>query len=305
MFSTSLDILRHPRRLLWAALLIATPLPAHAQFGALAKKAASKIARGGAEMAGVTSAPPAFDDVILELDETRVQAVIAGLNAAANVTAPGGATRATLMQRAGAANEQRNALLEGHDKDLQRYDEGTRRVNMCTRDVLDSLNTAQNAAMAKKAAALASSGDPMSSSIMKEVMQMTMESQKRLAAGDTAGAIQVQRAMAKKHGFDPAQDSLKAATRCGSLPTKAAWHRQADSLLVVANTSMRQAQALDEQVAAAGAKAAGMTAQQYAMARERVQAYVSANGNPSSSWRYSPVERKALLPKLQQLKELI
>lgn len=305
MPSPILDILRRPSHLLLAALTFAMPFPAHAQFGALAKKAASKLAREGAAMSGVTTAPPTFDDVILELDETRLQAVIAGLNASANVTAPGGATRATLMQRAGAANEQRNALLEGHDKDLQRYDQETRRVNMCTQDVLDSLNNAHNAEMAKRAATLVAGGDPMNSAIMKEVMQMTMESQKQLAAGDTAGAIQVQRAMAKKHGFDPARDSLQAGKRCGSLPVKAAWHRQADSLLAVANASMRQAQALDEQAAAAGAKAAGMTAQQFAMARERVQAYVSASGNPSSSWRYSPAERKALLPKLQQLRAII
>lgn len=290
-----------------AALLLLLFLPslATAQLGALARKAASKVAGQAVGVNGAGGAAPRFDDTVLELDEGRLTAVIAGLQASAAVTAPGGATRATLMQRAGAANEQRNALLEGHEKDLQRHDEEIRRVNMCTQEVLDSLSDAHNAAAAKKAAALAASGNPMDSPVMKELMQVTMEMQKRAAAGDTAGAMQLQQALARKHGFDPAQDSLTAKRRCGSLPAKAAWHRQADSLLVVANTSLQQAQALDGQAAAAGAKTAGMTAQQFAMARERVQAYVGANGNPSSSWRYSPAERKALQPKLQQLKALL
>src|SRR5690606_38698407 len=107
-----------------------------AQLGALARKAASKVAGQAVGVTGAGGAAPRFDDTVLELDEGRLSAVIAGLEASAAVTAPGGATRATLMQRAGAANEQRNALLEGHEKDLQRHDEEIRRVNMCTRDVL-------------------------------------------------------------------------------------------------------------------------------------------------------------------------
>ena len=54
----------------------------------------------------------------------------------------------------------------------------------------------------------------------------------------------------------------------------------------------------------AGARAASMTTQQFAIARERLQAFASTNGNPSSSWRFSASERKVLLARLQQLKAI-
>lgn len=294
----------HAARRAALLLLLALPLPLQAQIGALARKVASKAASQAAGMSGAASESPTFDERVLELTEARISSVVSGVQAADNVTGPGGATRATLIARAGAANEQRNALLEKRDDDLRRYDEETRRVNMCTQQVLDSLNQVHNDAMAKKARALASSADPMGSRLMKDVMQATMESQRLMAAGDTAGAVQVQRALMKKQGIDPAKDSTVATTRCGKAPAKAAWHQQADSLLEVANTAMRRAQAIDQQSADAGAKAAGMTPQQFAIARERIKAFAGANGNPSTSWRFSPAERKALLPRVQQLKSL-
>jgi len=297
----------HARRAALGAvlLLLAAPLPLHAQLGKLARKAASKVASQAAGVSDVAAESPTFDGTVLELDEARVTGVIAGLQAAAAATGPGGATRAQLLQQAGAANERRNALLETRDDDLRRFDEETRRVNMCTSGVLDSLQQVHDAAMRKKAAQLAASPDPMNTKLMQDVMQMTAELHRLAAAGDTAGAVALQRAVARKYGIDPAKDSAHAATRCGTHPRKASWHREADSLLVVSNTAMRQAQALDEAAAERGARAAGMTAQQFAVARERLEAYVGANGNPSASWRFSPTERKALLPRLQQLKGML
>ncbi len=297
----------HARRAALGAvlLLFAAPLPLHAQLGKLARKAASKAANQAVGMSGVTAESPTFDHTVLELDEGRITAVIAGLQAAASATGPGGATRERLLQQASAANERRNALLDNRDNELRRFDEETRRVNMCTSAVLDSLHQVQNTAMQKKAAQLAASPDPMNTKLMQDVMQMTAELQRLAAAGDTAGAVALQRALARKYGIDPARDSLYATTLCGAQPQKASWHREADSLLVVSNTAMRQAQALDEQAAEGAARAAGMTTQQFAVARERVEAYVGANGNPSSSWRFSVTERKALLPRLQQLKGML
>ncbi len=226
------------------------------------------------------------------------------MQATQRLTAPDGSTRAQLIARAGDANEQRNALLEKHDEDLRRYDEAVHRVNMCTQAALDSLNRQHNEAMARKAQTLAASADPMGSKLMQDVMAATMESQRLMAQGDTAGALAVQRSLMKKHGIDPARDSTVASTRCGAPPPRAAWHRQADSLLAVANGAMRLAQDMDRQSASAGARAASMTKQQFAIARERLQAFASTNGNPSSSWRFSASERKVLLARLQQLRAI-
>jgi hypothetical protein len=292
------------RALLLASLLFLAPLPLQAQMGGLLKRAAAKVARQSAEVTGVGSAPPSFDDTVLELTEARLTAVVAGMEAAATFTGEGGATRASLVARAAAANAQRDALIETHDAEWQRLQADERRIIQCTTGIVDSLGQVRNAELEKKRRALAASADPMNTRLMQEIMQGTMEMQRHVAAGDTAAAMAVQRAMQKKLGFDPASDSAYAVTRCGRVPATPSWRLQSDSLLTLANTLMRQAQALDEQAAAAGARTAGMTAQQFAVARERIVAYANANGAPSASWRYSATERRALLPRLQQLKAL-
>jgi hypothetical protein len=65
---------------------------------------------------------------------------------------------------------------------------------------------------------------------------------------------------------------------------------------------MRQAQALDNSPPTRS-QAAGMTAQR-SQSPERIKSYAGANGNPSSSWRFSPAERKVLLARLPQLKSI-
>ena len=297
------------RALLVAALALALPLPAHAQIGSLAKKmarkAASEAMAKAEAMSGVNAAAPTFDEQLVELNEARVDAMIAGLTASRAATAPGSATRAQLISRAGSLNEQRNALLALHGADDQRWQAEERRVSMCRGVVLDSLDRMHNETMAKKAASLAASADPMSTKLMQEVMQASQESQRLVAAGDTAAAIQVQRTLARKHGIDPAPDSAHATTRCGAIPKRPRWQQEADSLLAGAQTALRLAQSIDEQAAQAGASAAGMTVRQYALARERLIAYVGADGTPSASWRFSMAERKALLPRISQLKPLL
>lgn len=178
-------------------LLLAAPLPLHAQLGRFARKVASKAASQAVGMSGVTAESPTFDNVVLELDEVRLTAMMAGLQASLSATGPNGATREQLLQRASAANERRNTLLEHRDDDLRRFDEETRRVNMCTSAVLDSLHEVQNAAMQQKAAQLAASPDPMNTKLMQDVMQMTTELQRLMAAGDTAGAVALERAVGR------------------------------------------------------------------------------------------------------------
>jgi len=285
-------------------LLVLSPRTGGAQISALARKAAAKAAKQAAGMGGVGSDAPTFDEHLLELTDARVQAVIAGVQAAQGTTAPDGTTRAQLVARAGADNERRNALLETRDNDLRRFDDDTRRVAMCTESVLDSLTRAHNESMARKAQALATSADPMASRLMQEVMQATMEAQRLAAAGDTAGAMAVQRALMRKQGIDPARDSTVATARCGKAPAKAPWHRQADSLLTSANAALRMAQDIDQRSASTGAKVAGMTTQQFALARERVHAFASSNGNPPPAWRFSPGERTVLLAHLSRLKAI-
>lgn len=304
------SIARHPspRRtvvlaaFLFTAPLVLTPASAEGQISALAKKAASKLAKQSVEASGVTAESPTFDNTILELDETRSQSMLVGLQAARTYTAPDGATRAVLLQRAGAAHERRNALLQQHEAEQLQWQSENERVTRCTSGTLDSLQKVKSAEIEKKARALASSADPMNARVMQDIMKATAKAQQLMAAGDTAGAIEVQRALARSQGIDPAQDSVRAAKRCGQPPKVPAWQREAESLLASADEMMQQARLLDEQAASAGAKAAGMSTQQFAIARERIEAYVAANGTPRSSWRFSMTERTALLPKVQQFK---
>ena len=95
-------------RVVAAALLALTvPLPAHAQIGSLAKRMARKAANEASAkaeaMSGVNSPAPTFDEQLLELSESRADAMLAGLTAARATTAPGGARALSWSPAAGAS----------------------------------------------------------------------------------------------------------------------------------------------------------------------------------------------------------
>jgi hypothetical protein len=56
----------HVARLGTLLLILAMPLPAHAQIGALARKIASKAASQAVGMSGVAAESPRFDDPVLD-----------------------------------------------------------------------------------------------------------------------------------------------------------------------------------------------------------------------------------------------
>ena len=141
--------------------------------------------------------------------------------------------------------------------------------------------------------------------MMEDIQRLTMQQQERLAAGDTAGAQSAAAELMKRLGADPKADTAKAITTCGRAPAKPAWLTRADSLNEESNRLLQEARALQQRADTVGAQAAGLGEQQFAVAQERVEAYVRSDGKPGTLWCYSDAERTALGARMAELKELL
>lgn len=262
-----------------------TAAPGAAQISGLLKKAR-------ATLAGPTTATaaPTFDAIVLELDPIRLDAVITGRKAGLAQTGPAGASVADLHQQASAAFSRRDSLLEGRDVQLTTYQETSARIANCNRFFLDSLEAQRQQDMPQRIARLGGYQGQTS----REIQALAMQMATKAAAGDTAGAFQLRDQINAKMGIDPKADSAKARAACGTEPAQPAWLAQAEAALDQGNQALAAARTLEQQGQAAAAKAAGLTGPQYAMALERIAAWLAAKGQPRLPWKFSATESAAL-----------
>jgi len=278
------------------ALILAVTPSAEAQFGKITKKAQEAITKDAKP-----GCAPKFDDVVLELKEDALTRVVAGIRASHGLKGRGGMTPQEMMRRSAKASDERNALLEGRSNDLERYQESTNRHASCMNEALDRAREERSARLSQ---VITSSGvsDPQ---LIQDILRLTTKQQERLAAGDTAGARQAEAEMARRIGGDPQADTAKAIATCGRAPAKPAWLARADSLNEESNRLLAEARMLEQRADTLGAGTAGLGAQQFAVAEERVEAYVLSDGKPATVWCYSDVERTALGARMNELKELL
>ncbi len=266
------------------ALTLVAPAEGESQIGGLLKKAKTTLA-------GAAPTPaPSFDAIVLELDADRVEAVIAGRKVGLALTGPDGASVADLHQRASAAFARRDALLTGRDGQLTTYQEISASIANCNRFFLDSLEARHQREMPERIAKLGGYQGQTSRDIQAMAMQMATKA----AAGDTAGALQLRDQINAKLGIDRAADSAKARSACGTVPAKPTWLVEADQALDQGNRALAGARTLEQESQVAAAKAADLTVPQYAMALERIAAWLVADGKPRLPWKFSAVESAAL-----------
>ena len=123
------------------------------------------------------------------------------------------------------------------------------------------------------------------------------------AQGDTMGYKKHMTEYWKALGVDYAKDTAAADRQCKK-PVKPAWMTRADSLGLVGNKLVEDARGLEERAAAKGAETAGMGERQFAIARERIAAFIQSDGAPSAGWCFSPAEREALKARMKDLKAM-
>jgi hypothetical protein len=112
--------------------------------------------------------------------------------------------------------------------------------------------------------------------------------------GDTA---EMRRLMAELNGGsvdDAKVDSVAADKACGPMPAKPGAMVQVEQLDAQANSLSDQIRKLEEASAATEVKESGLTERQYLMARERIEAYLSAMKYGSAPRGFGPGELAAL-----------
>jgi hypothetical protein len=277
---------------------------ASAQLGGLVKKARDKVVekqvdrqiekRAGASSAAEASAPPKFDEVTLELTADRVDGVVRGLTAGRAILegTGGGASRATLAARRDEAATTRGDLSDKNAKLLNAYTEKRDEAERCRHKVMYASREKRHQASQQRMQehqAKALSDPAYREKVMAISQKMAVAQQK----GDTAEL----RRLGAQLGLvedDTKADTAAADKACGPVPAKPAVLVQMDQLDAEADKLTEQIRALEEKSAATEVKESGMNERQFHMARERVEAYLSAMKYKTSPGGFSAAELEAL-----------
>ena len=297
--------LRSIARLIPAVVVLAAlaPAPAVGQIGGALNKAKKKATEAAvpskpAEQQSCTT--PQFDKDVLELTPERISRVMQGVQATRTVTGSGGLTSAQLRERASAAYAEQEKLLEGKEEQAARYNDAQSSWSSCYGATLDSINRVRYEETQKRIMALVASQD---AAALQAIMEPQARAVEQMAAGDTAGANKSLAEANRALGFNLAKDSAEANRICKK-PVKPAWLIRADSLGEVANKSLTEAWALEKQTLAKGAETSGMGERQFAIARERIAAFITVKEGQYSRWCFSPKEREALTAKQKELQAM-
>jgi len=295
------------RRGIAVAVVASLVFPVHgasAQLGGLVKKARDRVVEQQVEkqvekrvnpVASGPGAPPPFDDVTLELTNDRISQIIRGLSAGRAVLegANGSPSRATLVAQRDDAARQSADLSQKNSKAFDAYYEKRDASQRCRNDAIDAFRDKRqeaNEARTKEFQAKAMSDPAFREKVMAITQKMAVAQQK----GDTA---EVRRLMIELNGGAPENanaDSLAADKACGSLPPQPAAMVQSEKLTALANKLTEEIRLLEEKSAATEVKESGLNERQYRMARERIEAYLSAMKYKSQPRGFSAGELDAL-----------
>ena len=301
----------------FAAIATVTPTStASAQFGGLVKKARDKVVEQqvekqvekhtGSPSSSRADAPPTFDEVTLELTADRVDAVIRGLTAGRAVLdgTRGGPSRATLIaSRDEAANKSAN-LSTQNAKLLNTYTNNRDEDQRCrnkARDVSREKRQAETEKRNQEYQAKAMSDPAFREKAMAIGQKMAVAQQR----GDTAEIRRLGAELGLKVDDGEKIDSIAAVKACGPVPDKPAVLVQIEQLDKQANDLTEQIRQLEEKSAATEVKESRLTERQFLMARERVEAYLSAMKYKSKPGAFSPAEIEALNARRADLEKVM
>ena len=295
--------------LLGAALALAPFPAASAQLGGLMKKAQQKAAEKMADKAVDKAAEkaadaglgpsPDFDEVVLELDEARVAALLTGLKARREMEQK--VDLAGKRREAARLDSQATAAEQQSEKARSRWEESNGRVTACLDKVISERQDAALKGMEQRLKQ--QMGRMMASGGEDPQFKAQMEAQQRMgeamAKGDDAGAAKAQAELMKLLGVDIMADSAAAKAKCGRPVPKPEDVERADRLRQQADAAGEAARAAENQVNEAAAKASQLTEPQFAMAGERAETFLKS----PKSMAFSAKERAALKGKQGELAE--
>ena len=277
-----------------AAAILLPLSTATAQLGGLVKKARDRAIesqvekRVGAGTGSSADAAPKFDETTVELTSDRIAGILRGLQAGRTVLD----TRTPLIQRRDEAYKKReplwNANQKAYDAYLVKRDENQRCRNDAmevSREKRQKITDARNKELSAKAMT-----DP---AFRQKIMELTPKLADAQQKGDTVELKRLMKLMGVAED-DTKADTVAADAKCGKETPKPAWLVQTDSLDGLAQRLTDEIRKIEEKAASTEQKESGLNERQFMMARERIEAYLSAmkyNGKPRG---FSPNELDAL-----------
>lgn len=281
-------------------LLAAAAWPAQGQLGGLLKKAKEKAAEAAAEKAGLdakgenASKPPTYDDVILELNAQRIDALLRGLEAQKKVLTADGGIVAVLKQRQEleaqmpALNERASAVSSGYHNARSRW-------SRCESDTRHAFEKTHEEEARKMAAGMVA--NPAAAAEKARNASVAQQSlAKAMADNDSVAVRKWTIEYYKAWGIDLSKDDAGVKAKCGDAPAKPSAMLELDNANARRDSLDVQARAIESRAVLEGSKASGLSEQQFAMARERAQMAVTG-----SRTRFSKTELAAIDAKKSEL----
>jgi hypothetical protein len=239
---------------------------AHAQLGSLIKKAAGKIEN---KAENKVSEKPLEGE---PLTASALDAVLKGLSLETETKEKSKQLWAAIEAKSKEVTEADRATGDEPDK----WHKASRDIQSCVSRSIDESNKKHEQEMPQKMMAL--SNDPNLPAVTAELQKATKRMDDARAKGEklTEGAgpwLAYTKAMAnyeKLIGFEPAKDSAVGYAKCGKPPAKPASMVKLEGLKAEVERLTEERRAAEAESGARAAKAAGMPADKYALARERL-----------------------------------
>ncbi len=269
-----------------AAVATIAASTAEAQIGGLLKKAKKQVEQ---TVAGTPSeAPVPFDEVILELTDTRLAQVVAGLEAGRRVLdgEAGAPSLASLSAERDRTIDERVRLYDANSAAIERYRQNSSRIRECRDDAFGAIEQAQRDRYTERVA--------NDRALQQVVMALSQELAAATQAGDTVAMRRVhQRLQEAARVVATPADSAAIDARCGRMPAAPAVLATIDSLEARERRAAQTIRSMEERASSEEVRASGLEQRQLGMARERILLFLSApTDRPAGG--FSPAERTNL-----------
>ena len=243
--------------------------------------------------------PPTYDDVTVELTAPRVHALLKGLQASQAVLTENGGIAAVLRERE-AVEAQIKSLDERANAVSSGYHAAHSRGKSCESDVRKSLEKGHEDE-ARKAMAAMVANPQLAAEKGRQAAVFQQQMSKAIAANDSTAAKKAAFEYYKFWGVDLTKDDGIVVSKCGALPLKPQAMLDLESAHARRDSIDVRARAIETRAVLEGSRASGLSAQAFAMARERAQMAVTGNRSRFSKGELAALEaRKAeLLPFLK------
>lgn len=236
--------------------------------------------------------PVVFDDVVLELNEERVTAVLAACTRVEKVSA-GRPPLAAKLEKAG---EERQKLLDKHEEKFREDRNKRSEIETCRSEGFNAVRDRKTQEYQQRALT-----DP---ALREKFTKVAQEYNAAAMSGDSTAIRKAQEAMFAEV-LPSKEDSANVVQECGPMPPTSPEEKKLDALDKEIASLHEQIRAVDEKVAAEQTSAqGGFTREQWGMAVERIQMFLSAKKQkPKDAPRgFSDEEIEAMEKRLEELK---